>query len=320
MTTAVSALVRLVPAMVAVLALGAVLVRVDIEEVRTAIVHGHVAAMVPWAAVLAIGYMALHANWERMLLSRTPLPPSYSGVWAGKAGTAVLNGIGFALGTGGYIAWIARATGVGVAGATALRTVAIVADLAALSFVALVAMLVGNATVPTSLTVGAVIAFGAAALFAVGLRRVPTSFASGTRVNNFVATAAAVPLTTWGTQVLGRALSMCVSIAATASGARAFGLDISVGTLCALVPLSILVRVLPANVAGFGAAQAAFVAVFAPYESEARLFAFHVLWQLAANVCYVLRGLPFVNRATLEIANAPTAATGASQLSSQSPQ
>lgn len=291
------AFLRFVPAIIAVLALGGLLLRVDIAEVRAAIVQGHVAAILPWAAVLAIGYMALHANWERMLLSRTPMPPSYSSVWAGKAGTAVLNAIGFALGAGGYIAWIARATGVGVAGATALRVIAVVADLAALALVALVAMLVGGASVPTPFIAGAAIAFGAAVLAAAGLRM-------------FVATAAAVPLSMWSTQVLGRSLSMCLSIAATSFAARAFGLDIPVAALCALVPVSILVRVLPANVAGFGAAQVAFVAVFASYESEARLLAFHVLWQLAANACYVLRGLPFLNRATAGIA----------QLSSPSPQ
>lgn len=290
------AFLRFVPATIAVLALGGLLLRIDTSEVRTAIVQGNVAAIVLWAAVLALAYMALHANWERLLLSRTPVPPSYWHVWAGKAGTAVLNAIGFALGAGGYVVWIARVTGVGLAGATALRAAAVVADLAALSLVALITILVAGATVPRWFVVGAVIALGAAALVVAGLRML-------------VATVAALPPTMWGTQVLGRALSMCVSIAATSFAALAFGLDIPLATLCALVPLSMLVRVLPANIAGFGAAQVAFVAVFSPYESEARLFAFHILWQLAANVCYVLRGLPFLNRATAAIA----------QLSSQSP-
>jgi hypothetical protein len=286
---------RFVPAIIAVLALGGLLLRIDIAEVRTAIVQGNVAVIVPWAAVLALAYMALHANWERLLLSRTPVPPSYWSVWAGKAGTAVLNAIGFALGAGGYVVWIARATGAGLAGATALRAAAIIADLAALSLVALATLLVTGATVPRWFVVGAVTAFGAAALIAFGLR--------------FVAKVVALPLTLWSTQVLGRALSMVVSIVTTAFAATAFGLDISLATLCALVPVSMVARVLPANVAGFGAAQIAFVAVFAPYESEARLFAFHILWQLAANACYVLRGLPFLSRATAGIA----------QLSSQSP-
>lgn len=290
------AFLRFVPAIIAALALGGLLLRIDIAEVRTAIVQGNVATIIPWAAMLALAYMALHANWERLLLSRTPMPPSYWSVWAGKAGTAVLNAIGFALGAGGYVVWIARATGAGLAGATALRAAAIVADLAALSLVSLVTVLFAGATVPRWFVVGAAIAFGAAALVAVGLRLL-------------AATVAALPLRMCGTQVLGRALSMCVSIAATSFAALAFGLDIPLATLCALVPVSMLVRVLPANVAGFGAAQVAFVAVFAPYESEARLFAFHILWQLSANVCYVLRGLPFLNRATAGIA----------QLSSQSP-
>jgi hypothetical protein len=291
------AFLRFVPAIIAVLALGGLLWRIDVAELRTAIVHGNVAAILPWAAVLAMGYMALHANWERMLLSRTPLPPGYWNVWAGKAGTAVLNAIGFALGAGGYIAWIARATGVGVAGATALRVIAIVADLMALALVALAAMLIAGGAVPTLFIAGAALAFGVAVLAAVGLRVV-------------VKIAATVSLAMWSTQVLGRGLSMWLSIAATSFAAKAFGLEIPAATLWALVPVSMLVRVLPANVAGFGAAQVAFVWVFAPYESEARLLAFHVLWQLAANVCYVLRGLPFLNRATAGIA----------QLSSQSPQ
>jgi hypothetical protein len=315
-------LLRFVPAAIAALALGAVLLRVDIDELRTAMVQGHVTAIVPWAALLAIGYMALHANWERLLLSRTPVPPRYSSVWAGKAGTAVLNAVGFALGSGGYVIWIARATGVGVGGALALRTIAIIADLAALALVTLVAILIGQATVPTAFSLGVVGAFGAAAAVAAGLRLalVPRRVVPVVHLRNFVATAAAVPLTTWSTQVLGRALSMCLSIAATSAAAIAFGLDIPIAILCALVPVSMLVRVLPANVAGFGAAQAAFVAVFSSYESEARLFAFHVLWQLAANVCYVLRGLPFVNRATLAIVNAPSAAHELPQLSSRSSQ
>jgi hypothetical protein len=314
-------LLRFVPAAIAALALGAVLLRVDIDELRMAMVQGHVAAIIPWAALLAIGYMALHANWERLLLSRTPLPPRYADVWAGKAGTAVLNAVGFALGSGGYVVWIARATGVGFGGALALRTIAIIADLAALALVTLVAILIGQATVPTAFSLGVVGAFGAAAAVAAGLRLalVPRRVVPVAHLN-FVATAAAVPLTTWSTQVLGRALSMCLSIAATSAAAIAYGLDIPIAILCALVPVSMLVRVLPANVAGFGAAQAAFVAVFSPYESEARLFAFHVLWQLAANACYVLRGLPFVNRATSAIVNAPSAAHELPQLSSRSSQ
>jgi hypothetical protein len=300
------ALIRFLPAGIAILALGALFLRVDMAELHGSLVHGHVAAIIPWAALLAIGYMALHANWERALLSRTPLPPPYYDVWAGKSGTAILNSIGFALGSGGYVVWIARATGVGMGGAVALRTIAMVADLAALAVVTLVAILAGQATVPTAFTIGAVCALVVAAMVAAGLRLslIPQRVLPADRFGSFVSTAASVPVTTWGTQVLGRALSMCLSIAATSFAAIAFGLDIPIAILCALVPVSMLVRVLPVNVAGFGAAQVAFVAVFVPHESEARLLAFHILWQLAANSCYVLRGLPFVNRATLQIVNA----------------
>jgi hypothetical protein len=294
---------RFLPAAIAVLALGAVFLRVDMRELRAAILQGHVAAILPWAALLAIGYMALHSLWERMLLSHTPVPPSYYDVWTGKVGTAVLNSIGFALGSGGYVVWIARATGAGVGGALALRTIAIVADLAALALVTLIAILVIQATVPAAVTVGTIGALGLVTIVALGLRFsfIPRRLVPSAHFTNFVATAAAVSLTTWGTQVLGRAVSMCLSIATTAFAAIAFGLHIPVAIICALVPVSMFVRVMPVNVAGFGAAQAAFVMVFAPYESAAKLLAFNILWQLAANVFYVLRGLPFVNRATSQI-------------------
>jgi uncharacterized membrane protein YbhN (UPF0104 family) len=231
------------------------------------------------------------------------VPPSYYDVWSGKVGTAVLNSIGFALGSGGYVVWIARATGVGIGGALALRTIAIVADLAALAVVTLIAILIVQATLPTAVTVGTIVAFGVAAIVALALRfsLVPRRLVPSAHFEKFVATAAAVPLATWGTQVLGRAVSMCLSIATTAFAAIAFGLHLPVAIMCALVPVSMFVKVMPVNIAGFGAAQAAFVAVFAPYESAAKLLAFNILWQLAANVFYVLRGLPFVNRAASQI-------------------
>lgn len=296
-------LMRFLPAVIAVLALGSLFLRVEMQELRTALVQGHVAAILPWAALLAIGYMALHSLWERVLLSHTPVPPSYYDVWAGKVGTAVLNSIGFALGSGGYVVWIARATGVGIGGALALRTIAIVADLGALAVVTLVAIAVIHATVPTAVTVGTLVALAVATIVALGLRfsLVPRRLIPSAHFTNFVATAASVSLTTWGTQILGRAVSMCFTIATTTLAAIAFGLNVPVAILCALIPVSLFVRVMPVNIAGFGAAQAAFVAVFAPYESAAKLLAFNILWQLAANVFYVLRGLPFVNRATAQI-------------------
>ena len=115
------ALMRFLPAVIAVLALGALFLRVDMNELRTALLQGHVVAILPWAALLAIVYMALHVLWERMLLAHTPRPPGYFDVCAGKVGTAVLNSIGFALGSGGYVVWIARATGAGAGAALALR-------------------------------------------------------------------------------------------------------------------------------------------------------------------------------------------------------
>src|SRR5262245_52494861 len=197
-------LMRFLPAAIAVLALGAVFLRVDMQELRTALVQGHVAAILPWAALLAIGYMVLHSLWERVLLSHTPVPPSYYDVWSGKVGTAVLNSIGFALGSGGYVVWIARATGIGIGGALALRTIAIVADLAALALVTLIAIVIVQATLPTAVTVGTIAAFGVAGVVALGLRfsLVPRRLVPSAHFEKFVATAAAVSLGTWGTQIL----------------------------------------------------------------------------------------------------------------------
>lgn len=132
-------------------------------------------------------------------------------------------------------------------------------------------MLVAGATVPRWFVIGAVIALAAAALVAVGLR---------------------LPARNGG-----RSASQAVGHAGSRSRAehvrfhrchlvRCAGFwtgRSSRDAVCARSGVDAGSRATRER-RGIGAAQVAFVAVFAPYASEARLFAFHILWQLSASV------------------------------------
>ena len=101
---------KALPPLIAALVLGAVIARNRPAEILEQLRVGHGAAMAPWTLVLSLGYMALHASWDRLALRSTPRPPTYLVVFAGKAGTAVLSALGYVFGSGGYGVWVARTT------------------------------------------------------------------------------------------------------------------------------------------------------------------------------------------------------------------
>ena len=88
----------------------------------------------------------------------------------------------------------------------------------------------------------------------------------------------------------------------TSLAARAFGLAVPLGTLLAYVPLLLLVTSMPVNVAGIGAAQAAWLLFFLPFEQGSRIVAFQLVWTAMMGAGIVLRGLPFLPRALGQIA------------------
>ena len=66
------------------------------------------------------------------------------------------------------------------------------------------------------------------------------------------------------------------------------------------MPIILLVGSLPFSVAGFGAAQAAWLLLL-PWASGAQILAFQTLWQLFGGAGLLLRGLPFIRTVIADI-------------------
>jgi hypothetical protein len=101
-------------------------------------------------------------------------------------------------------------------------------------------------------------------------------------------------------QILGRALNIAIIAAFTWAAMRAFGLQVPVGAAATYVPVIALVTSLPINVAGLGAAQAAWLLLL-PWASGPQLLAFQVLWHVASGLGLLARGIPFVRGIAREI-------------------
>jgi hypothetical protein len=65
----------------------------------------------------------------------------------------------------------------------------------------------------------------------------------------------------------------------------------------------LLIASLPVNFAGIGAAQAAWLLFFLPFETGPRILAFELAWTVIFGALIILRGLPFLSRALAQIAD-----------------
>ena len=88
-----------------------------------------------------------------------------------------------------------------------------------------------------------------------------------------------------------------------------FGLAVPFDKAIFLLPLLLFIGVLPVNIAGFGAAQAAWAVLLAPYVEGADAIAFQISWQLSMNASFIIRGAPFLGRAMREARGAPVDTT-----------
>jgi hypothetical protein len=286
---------KIAPMVVALGILAVVIVINDPAKIAASLGEGRPLYAAPFALMLAFAYMTLQSFFDTRLLRATPRPPSYTSVWAGKAGSAVLAAVGHIIGSGGYALWIARSTGAGAALAAAIVTLVLLSDLGALGVVATIASLAGGAEVPRAAIAFAGGAVGVVFVVVLVARRVKTGKLALLRT---------VSLSEVAIQVAGRTLGVSSAVSFTALGMSAFGLDVPPVAALSLLPLLLFVGVLPVNVAGFGAAQAAWVLLLAPWVEGADAVAFQLSWQLSLNVAFVIRGLPVLGRAMRE-ARAP---------------
>jgi hypothetical protein len=287
---------RALPIFVALIAVAAVLRRYSPGEIVAQMRLGHALAVVPWAIALAVGYMVIAAACDTLVLAHFGAP-RYRDVFRGKAAAAVLTSVGYLFGNGGYGVWLARATGAGAAAATGLVIYFLLSDLAAVGWVASIALAVVPHRAPSALVVVAATVAAAQTLAVL----VGPSLPSRGRLEPILRPWRIVRRRVGLAQLGARTVNIALAVTFTFLGAHAFGLAIPASAAATFGPAVLLIGSLPINVAGLGAVQGAWLFFFAAYEPGARILAFQILWQWMCAAAFVLRGLPFLQRAVRQI-------------------
>jgi hypothetical protein len=293
---------RTVPYVVGASVVGWLLHKYPLHEIVAEMRLGHAAAMVPAGLVVAFVVWLPYSACDRLIMLGTIGPVPYRDVLRAKAASATLLLLGYFFGGSGYALWIARKMGVGAARAMGVVLYAMSGDLTAVCLVAAASAWLGGAEVPH------VLRAIATSIFALQVTLIVVSpFGYPRRLPVILQPWRTVPRA-WGLAQIGvRAINIVTMVGLTWVGARAFGLQVPLGVMAIYMPIILLVTSLPINVAGLGAAQAAWLLLL-PWASGPRLLAFQVLWHLCTSAGILLRGLPFVRRVASEIAGGRDAA------------
>jgi hypothetical protein len=284
---------QLGPVVFAAAVLAAILRKYPAADILAKLHEGNPLRVVPFAALLAVTFLLWGASADTVVLRR------FGGVgWLdvarGKAATAVLTSIGYFFSNGGYAVWIARRTRLGASLSAGLALYVMMGDLGAVGLVASAVLPWVHESSPALRWIAFAIATVPVAAIILG------PWVPG-RVRLFDPWRA-VPRWAGFTQLALRCINVAFAAVLTSLAARVFGLAIPFGTLLASTPILLLVTSLPVNVAGIGAAQAAWLVLFVRYEDGPKILAFQILWAVALGVAFVVRGLPFLPRVLDEVA------------------
>ncbi len=291
--TARSLLTRALPFLVSAVALYAIFRKYPAAEVAAQMRRGRPLAVAPLAFGLSVLYVLWGTLWDHAIVRRLGGRVTYGRLARGKMGAAVLSALGYLFGNGGYGVWLARAAGLGARESAGAVTFFVLSDLSAVGLVASIALALGGSSPGPLRLAAALLAVAQPAAIVAG----PAFRRGGER--GTLAPWRRVPRWLGLAQVLGRAANLLLMVSTTWLAARSFGLGVPFAAMVTYLPAVLLVGSLPVNVAGFGAAQGAWLYFFAPYAEGAQILAFVFLWQGAFAASLVVRGLPFV-RATLD--------------------
>jgi hypothetical protein len=286
---------RLAPYVVAAAVIAAILRKYPVRDIVTEMRLGHALPMLPLAIALDFVVWLPYAAYDRIVLRSAIGPIPYRDIVRAKAATAVLLTLGYFFGGGGYAVWIARRTGAGAARAAGAVLYIMSSDLVAVCAVAGASMWFLGLEVPHVLRTIATTIFCVQVLLILAGPHAPAArtvamFEPWRTVRR-----------AWGfTQICGRALNIAVITAFTWAAARAFGIHVPAAAMGMYMPIILLVTSLPFSVAGFGAAQAAWLLLL-PWASGPQILAFETLWRLFTGAGLLLRGLPFLRRVVSEI-------------------
>ncbi len=286
---------RIAPYVVTGVVVAAILHRYPAAEILREMGAGHALRMLPMAIALPFVVWLPYALCDRIVFEGAVGSIALREVVRAKAATAVLFTLGYFFGGGGYAVWIGRTTRVGAARAAGAVLYVMASDLVAVCTVAGASMWLGGPGVSASLRTVATWVFAIQVGLIVlgphgGWMHLPPLFEAWRRVPR-----------AWSfAQIAGRAVNIAIITALTWAAMRAFGIDVPASAAAMYVPVILLVTSLPINVAGLGAAQAAWLLLL-PWASGPRLLAFQALWQVFTGVGIVARGVPFVRGVVREI-------------------
>jgi hypothetical protein len=286
---------RLAPYVVTGVVVAAILRRYPLSDIAAEMRVGHALRMLPLGLSLPFVLWLPYATYDRIVLRGALGPVAWRDVVRAKAASSVLMTLGYFVGGGGYAVWIARATRVGAARAAGAVLYIMTSDLIAVCSVAGVSMWLGGRDVPRALrTIATTIALVQVGLILTG------RYAARLRMPAIFEAWALVPRRWSLAQIAGRTGNIAIITAFTWAAMRAFGIAVPPGATAMYMPVVLLVTSLPINVAGLGAAQAAWL-LFLPWASGAQLLAFQALWQVVTGAGILLRGVPFVRGVLREI-------------------
>jgi hypothetical protein len=293
---------RLAPYVITVTVVAFLLHKYPLSDIVAEMRLGHAFRMMPFPAALPFVMWVPYAIYDRIVLSHAVAPVSLREILRARAATAVLLTLGYFFGGGGYAVWIARRMRSGPALAAGTVLYVMGSDLVSVCTVASASMWLGGLSVSSSLRN---VATGILVLQSLLILMGPQLYAWRTNGQSAGSLAVfdpwrTVPRALGFAQIAGRCANIAVITAFAWAAARAFGIDVPLRAMGMYMPIILLVGSLPFNVAGFGAAQAAWLLLL-PWSNGPQILAFQFLWHLFRAMGVLLLGLPFVRSVVAEI-------------------
>jgi hypothetical protein len=279
---------RLGPYVVTAAVVAAILHRYPASEIAHQMAAGHALRMLPFGLALPFVVWLPYAAYDRVIFEAAIGPVGYRDVVRAKAACSVLQTLGYFFGGGGYAVWIARTTRSGPGRAAGAILYLMTSDLIAVCTVAGASTWLAASDALPSVRNAATWIFGVQVGLILlgptgGWLRLPLVFEPWRTVPRLRSFA----------QIAGRAVNIATITAFTWAAMRAFGIDVPARAAAMYVPVILLVGSLPINVAGLGAAQAAWLLLL-PWATGPQLLAFQVLWNLFSGLGILARGVPYL--------------------------
>lgn len=290
-------IVRVSPWVTTAIVCGVIFTRYPVSEIAAHLERGRGWPLLPLAMVCVLITLLMVATADWLVVRGCGGAARWFDVLRAKAGSSLLDILGYAAGHGAYAVWIARFAGCRAALAAGAMLYIVATDLLSVSAVAgTCALIAGPDSLDAVREVAPIIAGVLLLLIGIGPYRL-----LGSRVPVFEPWRV-VPRRLGFTQAAIRIVHVLLWSTGTWVAARAFGLPIPWHAMVTYLPVALMVGALPVNVLGFGAVQAAWLVLFAPWAPATQILAFQILWTVAVLVAVVLRGLPFFRRVVSEVA------------------